>query len=78
MNLEIKHNTEEDKTMAQLNITLNQEEILQLLSENPGDAFRILLQSSLNAILKAESTEQLGVSPYERSDDRTDSRNAGV
>ena len=61
--------------MAQLNITLNQEEILQLLSENPGDAFRILLQSSLNAILKAESAEQLGVSPYERSDDRTDSRN---
>ena len=61
--------------MAQLNITLNQEEILQLLSNNPGDAFKRLLQESLNSILKAESAEQLQAAPYERSDGRTDSRN---
>ena len=45
--------------MAQLNITLNQEEILQLLSNDRDYAFKKLLQHSLNSILKAESTEQL-------------------
>jgi len=61
--------------MAQLNITLNQEEILLLLEKNSGDAFRTLLQESLNSVLKAESAEQLQAAPYERNDDRTDSRN---
>lgn len=61
--------------MAQLNITLNQEEILQLLSSNRDDAFKTLLQSSLNSILQAESTEQLKAEKYERSEERTDSRN---
>lgn len=61
--------------MARLNITLNQDEILQLLSVNREDAFRVLLQDSLNSILKIESQEQLRAAPYERSDVRTDSRN---
>jgi len=61
--------------MAQLNITLNQEEILSLLKENSGDAFKKLLQESLNAVLKAESKEQLKAEPYERTEERTDSRN---
>lgn len=61
--------------MAQLNITLNQEEILQLLSADREDAFRKLLENSLNSILKAEATEQLQAAPYERSESRTDSRN---
>jgi len=61
--------------MAQLNITLNQDEILQLLSENREDAFRTLLTESLNSILQAESTAQLGAEPYERSSTRSDSRN---
>ena len=61
--------------MAQLNITLNQDEILQLLSDNCEDVFKKLLTESLNAILKAESTEQLGAERYERSEERTDSRN---
>ena len=61
--------------MAQLNITLNQEEILQLLSQNSGDAFRKLLEASLNSVLQAESAQQLQAAPYERSDQRTDSRN---
>ena len=61
--------------MAQLNITLNQEEILQLLCNDRDEAFRQLLQNSLNSILKAESAEQLKAEPYERSEERTDSRN---
>ena len=61
--------------MAQLNITLNQEEILGLLAETRGEAFRNLLESSLNSILKAESSDQLQAEPYERTDERTDNRN---
>lgn len=61
--------------MAQLNITLNQDEILQLLSNNREDAFKQLLQESLNSILQAESAEQLKAEKYERSEERTDSRN---
>ena len=61
--------------MAQINITLNQEEILQLMADDRGDAFRLLLEKSLNEILKAESTEQLKAEPYERTEERTDSRN---
>lgn len=61
--------------MAQLNITLNQEEILQLLCDNRDEVLKKLLTESLNAILKAESTAQLGAEPYERSEERTDSRN---
>ena len=30
--------------MAQLNITLDQDEILRLLADNSGDAFKILLR----------------------------------
>ena len=55
--------------MAQLNITLNQEEILQLLSTDRDEAFRTLLQNSLNSILKVESQEQLKAAPYERSEE---------
>ena len=58
--------------MAKLNITLNQEEILQLLSKDHDQAFRELLRSSLNSILMAESTAQLKAEP---SEERTDSRN---
>ena len=61
--------------MAQLNITLNQEEILQLLSDDRDGAFKTLLQDSLNSILQAESSAQLGAEKYERTEERTDSRN---
>ena len=61
--------------MAQLNITLNQEEIQALLLDDRGEAFKSILQASLNKILQAESAEQLKAAPYERSDERTDSRN---
>lgn len=61
--------------MAQINLTLNQEEILELMANNSGDAFKTLLQNSLNAILQAESAEQLKAAPYERCSERTDMRN---
>ncbi|MBR2779983.1 MAG: IS256 family transposase [Eubacteriaceae bacterium] len=61
--------------MAQLNITLNQDEILLLLTSDRDETFKRLLQESLNAILRAESSEQIGAEPYERNSDRTDSRN---
>lgn len=61
--------------MAQLNITLNQEEIQALLLEDQGEAFKKILQTSLNKILQAESAEKLKAGPYERSAERTDSRN---
>ena len=61
--------------MAQLNITLNQEEIQALLLDDRGEAFKKILQASLNKILQVESAEQLKAAPYERSEDRTDSRN---
>ena len=61
--------------MAQLNITLNQDEILQLLSEDRNDAFKTLLQEALNTVLKSESEAQLHAEPYGRSDQRVDYRN---
>lgn len=61
--------------MAQINITLDEKEILQLLSENRDEGFKQIFQDSLNSILKAESKEQLQAEPYERSEQRTDSRN---
>lgn len=61
--------------MAQLNITLNQEEILELLFQDQGEGFRKILERSLNKILEAESAEQLGAEPYARSEGRTDYRN---
>lgn len=61
--------------MAQLNITLDQDEILRMLSDSSGDAFRTLLQESLNGVLRAESAELLRAEPYERTPERTDSRN---
>lgn len=61
--------------MAQLNITLNQEEIQALLLDDRGEAFKKILQTSLNKILQAESAEQMKAAPYERSGERTDCRN---
>ena len=61
--------------MAQVNLTLNQEEILQLLQSSSSDAFRELLQATLNQFILAESTEQLKAEPYERTDERMDHRN---
>ena len=60
--------------MARINLTLDQDEIL-LLAGDTGGAFAALLQKSLNAVLLAESDEQLGAARYERAEARTDVRN---
>lgn len=61
--------------MAQFNITLDQDEIFQLLENDTGDAFRTLLQETLNTLMRTESREQLRADPYQRTEERTDSRN---
>ncbi len=62
--------------MAQLNLTLNQEEILQLLSSGDSSlAFKELLTKSLNQFLAAESASHLKAEPYERNEERQDQRN---
>lgn len=61
--------------MAQINLTINQEEILSLLGENQGEGFRRLLEEALNQIMQRESAEQLGAERYERTEGRSDSRN---
>lgn len=61
--------------MAQVNITLNDEEVLQVITGDRNEALKFLLEKILNEIMKAESEDQLGASRHERSADRTDYRN---
>lgn len=61
--------------MAQVNITLSEEEVLQVLAGNRDEAMRFLLERIINVIMQAESEEQLGAGRYERTEERTDSRN---
>lgn len=61
--------------MAQIQFTLDQEEILQLLSCDKDEAFKKLFGECLNSLLKVESQEQLQAGPYERTEKRADSRN---
>lgn len=61
--------------MAQVNITLSQEEVLQVLTGDRNEAVRFLLERILNEIMKAESEEQLGAGMHERTGTRQDYRN---
>ena len=61
--------------MAQFNFTLEEKEILDLLSKVQSGAFKALLTSSLNNILLAQAEEQLKAGYYERKEERTDVRN---
>ncbi|RRF89459.1 MAG: hypothetical protein DUD39_18755 [Coriobacteriaceae bacterium] len=61
--------------MARINLTLDQDVVLGLLTDGGGDAFRLLLQEMLNEVLRAESAEQLCAQPYEQTQECTDSRN---
>lgn len=62
--------------MAQLNITLETELLHGLFTKDSKDeAFSKLLEAILNQVLVAQSAEQLGAMPYERSEDRTAYRN---
>ena len=40
-----------------------------------GDTFRLLLQETLNGVLREKSAEQLCAQPYEQTQQRTDSHN---
>jgi Transposase and inactivated derivatives len=61
--------------MAQVNITLSQEEVLQVLAGNRDEAFKYLAERILNQIMLVESAEQLGAERHERTSERHDYRN---
>ena len=61
--------------MARINLALDQDEVLGLLTDGGGDAFKLLLQETLNGVLRAKSAEQLCAQPYEQTQQRTDSHN---
>ena len=61
--------------MAQVHLTLNREEILEVLTGDRNEALKFLLERILNEIMKAESEEQLGASMHERTAERQDYRN---
>ena len=59
--------------MAQYDIKLNSNELVDLLSNN--EQFPKLMERIINQVLDAQMTEHLGVEVYERSDDRNGYRN---
>lgn len=61
--------------MAQVNITLSEEELLQVFTGDREESIRFLLERILNEVMKAESEVQLGASLHERTDQRQDYRN---
>ena len=62
--------------MAQVILNLEIDEILRAFTTGAkNEGFRLLLQKGLNAMLDRESTEQPGAKRYERTEERTDSRN---
>lgn len=61
--------------MAQVNLTLSEKEVLQVLTGDRNEAIKFLLERILNEVMKAESEEQLGAAWHERTDERQDYRN---
>lgn len=61
--------------MTQVNFTLTGEEVLQVLSGDREESFKMLVKKILDQVMLAESAEQLGADRHERSDDRQDYRN---
>jgi len=62
--------------MAQFNITITEELLHELfLSKGKDEAFSKLLEEIFNQVLMAQSKEQLGAEPYERTEERTAYRN---
>ena len=61
--------------MAQVNLTLTHEEVLQVLTGDRDAAMKFLLERILNEIMRAESEEQLGAGRHERTEERQDYRN---
>ncbi len=61
--------------MPQVNLTLNHEEVVALFLKERNEAFAYLMEKILNAMLEAESEEQIGAARHERASDRKDYRN---
>lgn len=62
--------------MAQFNITITEELLHGLfLSDGRDEAFSKLLEEIFNQVLLAQSTEQIGAQPHERTEERTAYRN---
>ena len=61
--------------MAQINLTLSEKEVLQVLTGDRDEAIKFLLERILNEVMKAESEEQLGAARHERTEERQDYRN---
>jgi putative transposase len=61
--------------MTQLNITLSEETLKELMLGDRDEAVRKLLESVFNAVLQAEASEQVGADLYERTDERLTYRN---
>lgn len=61
--------------MAQVNITLSEAEVVQVLTGDRNESLRFLMERIINSIMKAESEEKLGAAMHERTQDRQDYRN---
>ena len=61
--------------MAQVNLTLSEQEVLQVLTGDRESAIKFLFERILNELMKAESEEQLGAAKHERTNGRSDYRN---
>jgi transposase-like protein len=61
--------------MTQVQFTLSEAEVLQVLSGDREEAFKMLVKKILDHIMLAESAEQLGADRHERTDERQDYRN---
>ena len=61
--------------MTQLNITLSEETLKELMLGDRDEDVRKLLESVFNAVLNAEAIEQVGADLYERTDERVTYRN---
>lgn len=61
--------------MAQVNVTLSQEEILHIFAEGQSEGIKLLMTKILNEVMRAESDGQLGAGRHERTEERQDYRN---
>jgi len=61
--------------MTQLNITLSEEVLKELMLGNRDEAVTKLLETVFDAVLKSEASEQIGAKEYERTEDRQTYRN---
>ena len=58
--------------MSQINITLEFNELVELFTKDRNEAMACLLKKVLDAVLIAESEEQIGAARYERSENSED------